>query len=99
MGFTKGEVVHCSAVFQQYINSVLTDIDPDIVFFIYKRPGLDPVTYQYGVNAQLVRDSKGHYSVNLDTTGHHGTWYFKFYSTGNGQAAQQDHFDVDKDLV
>jgi hypothetical protein len=98
MSFTIGEIVHCSAEFQAYINSVLTYVNPDHVYFKYKRPGLDPIIYEYGVNAQLVRSADGKYYVNLDAVVA-GEWHFKFYSTGDYQAAQQGSFTVAHDFV
>ena len=98
MGYTIGQLVHCSAEFQAYINSVLTYVDPDVVMFKYKRPGLDPVTYVYGIDAELVKTDVGKYYVDLDAQ-HAGTWYYKFWSTGDYQAAQQAEFTVDRDKV
>jgi hypothetical protein len=96
--FTIGEIIHCSAEFKAYINSILTLVDPDHVYFKFKRPGLDPVTYEYGVNTQLKRSEAGKYYVDLDAVVA-GEWYFKFYSTGDNQAAQQGSFEVEKDKV
>jgi hypothetical protein len=96
--FTIGEIIHCSAEFRAYVNSVLTYVDPDNIFFKFRRPGLDTVMYTYGVDAELVRSEEGKYYVDLDAVVH-GTWYFKFYSTGANQAAKQGEFDVEKDRV
>jgi hypothetical protein len=97
--FVAGEIVHVSAEFQSYVDAVLTYVNPDHVYFKYKRPGLDPVTYEYGVDTQLKRSATGKYYVDLDTTGHCGKWYYKFYGTGDNQAAQQGEFEVAKELV
>jgi hypothetical protein len=99
MNYTKGQLVHCSAEFKAYINSVLTYVDPDVVYFKFKRPGANTVTYTYGVDVQLVKSATGKYYVDLDTSSYTGIWYYKFYSTGQYQSAQQDEFIVEVDKV
>lgn len=99
MGYTRGQEIHCSAEFKAYVTGVLQNVDPDYVYFKYKRPGMDTITYIYGTDAELKKSATGKYYVDLDTTGHAGTWFYKFYSLGQYQAAQQGSFDVDKDLV
>jgi len=99
INITKGQLVHCSAEFKAYINGVLTLVDPSFVYFKFKRPGAVTTTYTYGVDTELVKSEVGKYYVDLDTSLYSGTWYYKFYSTGDYQAAQQGEFIVEVDKL
>lgn len=70
-------------------------LDPDAVYFQVKPPGGTVTTYEYGVDGELSNPSTGVYSidVDLDTA---GTWYYRFYSTGTGQAVSPDQAIVVK---
>jgi hypothetical protein len=99
MSYTKGELVHCSAEFQAYVDGVLTYINPATINFKFKRSGLAATTYVYGVNAELKKSADGKYYVDLDTSVADGTWYYKFWSTGSYQAAKNGSFEVLKDDI
>jgi hypothetical protein len=86
-----GDLVRCSAPFT---NTAGTAIDPTAVFFKAKDPeGTAVGPYTYGVDAALVKDSTGNYHVDLDAS-KPGTWYYRFYSTGTGQASAEGSFTV-----
>ena len=67
--------------------------DPAAVFCAFETPAGVETTYQYSVDVEVVKDSVGNYhlDVDADTT---GVWYYRWYSTGAGQAADETHFSV-----
>lgn len=70
-----------------------TDVDPDDVFFSVKTPAPVLTTYEYGVDAEVVKDSVGHYHIDLNAN-EVGVWYVRPFSEGNGQAADEESFTV-----
>lgn len=86
-----GDLVRCSGPFT---NAAGTAIDPTAVLFEVKDPAGTLTTYTYGTDAELVRDSAGNYHVDVDAN-LPGTWYYRFYSTGTGQAADEASFIVE----
>jgi hypothetical protein len=68
--------------------------DPDEVYCKVKNPAGNITTYEYGVDSELVKDSDGVYSLNIDAITK-GTWHYRFYSAGAGQAAAESHFKVE----
>lgn len=60
--------------------------DPTSVYFSIEDPSGNVVTYQYGVDAEVIRDSTGVYHVDVDKD-EAGTWTVRGYSTGTGKAA------------
>jgi len=85
-----GNLVHCYGAFK---NCDAEGIDPSNVYFKFKEPSGEITTYTYGTDAALVRDSIGDYHVDVDVD-EAGTWYYRFYSTGTGQAAAESNFVV-----
>ena len=88
--YDKGDVVRCSATFS---NSAGVSIDPTAILFKFKTPAGATTTYTYGMDSELVRDDTGDYHVDIDAN-EVGPWYFRFYSTGTGQAAAEAKFQV-----
>jgi len=68
-------------------------VDPDAVLFQLRTPPGVYTTYTYGVDAELVKEGVGIYYVVVDAD-EVGAWLVRFYSTGEGQAAVEDRFDV-----
>ena len=68
-------------------------LDPDVVLFQFRTPPGVYTAYTYGVDAELVKEDTGIYyvAVDADTV---GAWHYRFYSTGVGQAAGEDRFDI-----
>ncbi len=50
-------------------------------------------TYVYLTDNELVKDSTGKYHVDINANAA-GTWYYRFFSTGTGQAAEERQFEV-----
>lgn len=90
--FDKGDEIRVQTTFTDG-DDVATD--PDNVFFKFTDPSNNTASYTYGVDAELVKDSTGVYHVDIDCD-ESGEWRWKFYSTGNGQAADEDSFIIDQ---
>lgn len=88
--YDKGDLLRCSGTFTDADGIAQ---DPTAVFFKYKTPAGTTITYTYGTDDELVKDSNGNYHVDLDLD-EVGTWSYRFYSTGTGQAAAEGQFFV-----
>ncbi len=84
-----GDAVTCEASFKKA--GVL--LDPTAVTFKVKNPAGVETVYVYGTDVQLIRDSTGKYHVDINANAV-GTWFYRFESTGTGQAAQEGAFRV-----
>jgi hypothetical protein len=95
--YTLGELVRLTATFTDPFNSDVT-IDPDEVRALLRKPSGAEVTYVYGTDTALKRLSRGVYY--LETSANQvGTWYYQFWSVGDGQATDDDSFEVlDSDI-
>lgn len=78
-----GDLVRLSGVFTDAAGA---DHDPTEVYCQYTDPSGNVTTLHYGVDIALVRDSEGHYhiDVNVDEA---GRWPYRWYATGTGQSA------------
>jgi hypothetical protein len=70
-----------------------TLLDPTVVKLSFKTPAGVTTTYIYGTDAQLVKVSTGKYYVDLNANAA-GTWYYRWWATGTGQAAEERQFVV-----
>jgi hypothetical protein len=84
-----GDLIRVSAAFA----SAGAAIDPTAVTVKYRAPVAGTTTLVYGVDADLVKDDTGEYHVDIDAD-EEGTWYYRFESTGTGQAAAEGAFRV-----
>lgn len=90
--FDFGDLVRVATVFADSTNTAL---DPTVVKFQYRADALGVTSVlTYGADAALGRSAVGHYFVDLDTNQSSGKWTWRFYSTGVGQAAEEDVFYV-----
>lgn len=85
-----GSLIRCSAAFTDTLGA---DLDPTTVSFSFKIDNGSVTTYVYGTDAQVVKDSTGHYHVDLSGATK-GTLYYRWFSTGTGQAADEGAFYV-----
>jgi hypothetical protein len=83
-----GDKVRCTGTFE---TAAGTDTDPSAVFFKVETPSGTETTYTYGTDAALVKSATGIYYVDVSIT-EAGTWHYRFYSTGTGQAAGEESF-------
>ncbi len=89
--YEKGDLVRVSAVFTTAAGA---NLDPTAVLCQVRRATGATTTYTYLTDAALVKDSSGHYHVDVDANGE-GLWYYRWYSTGTGQAADETTFSVE----
>lgn len=83
-----GDVVRISSTFTQ--NAVA--IDPSTVSLTVKDPAATSTTYTYA-GATVTKDSVGNYHVDVAPT-LTGTYKYRWVSTGTGQAAEENSFQV-----
>jgi len=92
--YDDGDVVHVTGTFTDEGGAPQ---DPAAVFAQFRFGSGATTTKQYGVDTELEKDSVGNYSIDIDTTGHGGQLcFYRFYSTGSGQAAEQGRFYVER---
>ena len=70
------------------------DQDPTAIFLSIKNPSGTLTTYQYGVDVIIVKDSVGDYHADIDANVA-GLWYYRWFSTGTGKAADEGTFEVE----
>lgn len=92
--YEKGDLVRCSAAFTDTDGLYL---DPTAVLFRFRTPGGTTTTYTHGVDVELVRDAEGRYHVDVDANAE-GVWFYRFESTGTGQAAGEEAFTVNSEF-
>ncbi len=63
--------------------------DPTAVFVVVKAPDADAVSYQYGVDSEVVKDDTGDYHIDQALSSS-GVWAVRWYSTGTVQAGSAD---------
>lgn len=92
--YVRGALVRVSAAFTNLAGSA---VDPSVVRVKVRAPGQTTLTQTsllYGTDAALVKDSTGNYHADVDTTSTAGIWYYRWESTGTGQAAGEREFMV-----
>lgn len=90
--YDKGDLVRITGTFT---DSAGDATDPAAVYFKFTTPAGATTSYQYGVDAEIVKSSTGIYYVDVDANAS-GTWYYRYYSTGTGQAAEEGAFTIDR---
>ena len=89
--FDYGDLVRCTGT---YTDSAGTALDPTVVGMQYKNPSGTVTSLVYLTDAALVRSSTGIYYVDINANAT-GKWRVRWYSTGTGQAAEQEEFYVE----
>lgn len=85
-----GNLVHVGATFRDANGQ---RADPNVVKLSVRTPGGTTTTYIYGTDDEVVRVSLGRFSSDIDADAA-GTWYYRWWSTGDGQAADEGEFIV-----
>lgn len=92
--FDLGDLVRISGAWQ---TSAGEYTDPTVVKVKIKSP--DPeaavIEYTYGTDAAIVKDNTGRYHADVNANAE-GRWFYKWYSTGTGQAAAEFEFVVER---
>ena len=73
-----------------------TDVDPTTVTVKYEKPDGTEVTKVYLTDAEVIKDSTGHYHIDVDAD-QSGVWHFRWESS-TPQTAAEEIFTV-KDTV
>lgn len=68
-------------------------LDPTAVYLQIKTPSGTTTTYQYGVDSIITHNATGDYRAQISMT-EAGEWYYRFYSTGAGQASGERSISV-----
>jgi len=89
-----GDLIRCTGTFT---DSAGAAVDPANVFVKIKDPSRNVDTYQYGVDSELVKSGTGVYYTDVDVD-ERGTWAYRWYSTGTGQAAGENTFKARESL-
>lgn len=87
----KGDLVRCTGTFTDSDGDAQ---DPTAVYFQVMTPANETTTYTYGEDDEVVKASTGIYYVDVDANAE-GKWRYRFYSTGTGQAAEEELFWVE----
>jgi hypothetical protein len=88
--YTVGSVVRLTGTFT---NSSGTPVDPTMVGVKVKNPAGTTATKLYGTDVEVTRSAAGVYYLDQDVDTA-GDWYYRWYSTGTGKAADEDVFMV-----
>lgn len=68
-------------------------MDPDVVNLSIKKPDNTVATYVYNTDPEIEKNATGQYHMDVDTD-QAGQWRYRWWSTGDGQAAQEKVFVV-----
>ena len=88
--YDTGNLVRLSAVFT---DSSKAYIDPSAVMVDVTPPNNPKVVYTYGVDTDLHKEDMGKYHIEIPVE-FVGIWKYKWRSTGIGQAASSNSFEV-----
>ncbi|MGE0367221.1 MAG: hypothetical protein AB7Q00_15955 [Phycisphaerales bacterium] len=71
-----------------------TEADPQTVKVYVKDPTETVTIRQYGIDAEVVKESTGRYYIEVDAS-IAGRWSYRWESTGIGKAASERQFVVE----
>ena len=91
--YTLGDLVRVTGTLT--VTATGDELDPDAVTFSVRHQAEDVTTYTYGDDVELVKSATGVYYVDVDANAA-GLWWYRFASTGSGQAAQEGSFLVER---
>ena len=92
--YTKGQLVPVTGLFEEADGD---DVDPSTVTLRVLSPSGINTVYIYGGSPDTIdKDSVGNYHVDINAN-EIGDWFYKWESTGSGQAAQEGQFMVQPD--
>ena len=89
--YFKGNIVRCFCYFEEDNERVV----PDTVTFKIKDPAGNISTYLYLTDDELEKDGDDLFSIDIEAITP-GQWFYRFESTGEGQAAFESEFVVRK---
>ena len=86
--YNLGDLVRVTCTFRTVASNAL--IDPTEVYLSVRDPSGTVTTYQYSVSG-ITKDSTGVYHRDIDVDDA-GDWYYRWHSTGTGQAGRETKF-------
>jgi len=89
--FTQGKLIRITVSFTDQESGA--QVDPDPLSFLFSLGGTT-TTYDYGIDAELVRDSEGIYHVDISTSPDSGALYWRFEGGPVNQDAIQGNFII-----
>lgn len=92
--YDQGDLVHVIGTWTDPYDDDAA-IDPDVVNVTVTDPSGTETTYVYGTDAEVVRSSVGVYYADIDVSSEGGDWWYRWWSTGTGQAAEKKKLLVD----
>ena len=80
------------------VTGIFTDeegdsLDPTAVKMSWRTPAGVNTTKVYVTDAEVVKEEPGEYYVLLDAN-ESGLWYYRWWSTGTGQAAKEFQYSI-----
>jgi hypothetical protein len=91
--FDLGDLVQVDADFTTQATGAV--IDPTTVSVSVLDPDRKLTTYVYVTDVEVVKDATGSYYLRINAN-KAGRWYYRWFSTGTGQAAGERSFTVKK---
>lgn len=92
--YALGADVRCSVIFK---NNAGTEADPTTVTFRVRDPEGEASEFVYVSDVEVVKSATGRYYVIVDAN-KHGTWTYRFESTGAVKAADEEQFTVSRSV-
>ncbi len=87
-----GQLVEVGTEFRDPNTKAL--VDPSVVRLRVLNPAKVIVhVWLFGTDPEIVKDAVGKYHANVDGNAS-GTWYYYWYSTATGQAAEEGKFTI-----
>jgi len=92
--YDMGDLVRVTSTWTDPLNGDAA-IDPTTVYLAVQEPSGKTITYTYNVDVEVVRSSTGVYYSDI-SLGSAGPWYYRWYSTGTAQAAEETKIIADR---
>ena len=89
-----GDEVRCTGTFTDPNNSNAA-VDPTVVKVSVRNPASTVTTYTYLTDAAVIKSATGIYYIDVDASSA-GRWYYRWFSTGTGKAAEEESFTVEQ---
>jgi hypothetical protein len=86
-----GDLVEVTGTFTDPADD--TALDPDVVNLSFIDPSGSVTTWVYGTDEEVEKSATGVYVAYIDAD-EAGTWYYRWWSTGDGQAAAEKSFVI-----
>lgn len=83
--------IRLRATFRDFVTK--NYVDPTTLTFKFKYPDGTKISYVYGTNPELVKESTGIYYVIMDVTSS-GVYFYRFEASGTFKAASESKFLV-----